>query len=83
MPTNRKRKSRIGQHTQLEQDIIGLLLYGTKPQKDSPAWPLYVDRHFDDKKKIKATWREHGPDLMKLWKRPRRPWAEEVLSDAV
>lgn len=80
MATNRNRRGRTGEHTALDNSIVDLLLYGTKPDKNTPAWTLYLDRHFDDKYKIKAAWKEHGPELMKMWQGPGVPWAEAILS---
>jgi hypothetical protein len=78
MPTNQKRKSRTRTSIQLDETVKRVLLYGEEPkERNTPAWSLYVARHFDDGPEIYlAAWRQHGAALLK--ENPR-PWIMEYL----
>lgn len=79
MPTNRKRLSRRPMIIMLDETIREFLLTGEKPERETPAWDLYVSRHFkNDVDQIGNAWLQHRdsllPDFIK--KSPcTRPWA--------
>jgi hypothetical protein len=84
MPTNRTRRTRTRQSIGLDDTIKVFLFSGKKPERDTPAWDLYVSRHFDGMTKIRAAWEEHREFLLKEWKkagRKGRPWAARMFGN--
>jgi hypothetical protein len=86
MGTNRTRRKRTSESIKLDESIIEYLLYGTKPEKDTPGWELYISRHFEGHTGIiKKAWLEHRGTLLKEWSAAGRrgmPWAERILNNA-
>lgn len=81
MPTNRTKRARNKKDLIMDPSIIEYLLTGEAPGQDTPAWRLYHERIFDDVHcEICRLWLQHGPELLKRWKGPGRPWAEDQLN---
>lgn len=83
MGTNRTRRVRTREHTKLDDSTINVLLFGTKPERGTPAWEIYVSRFFGHDE-IKKAWDEHRDHLMKIWKdsgRHGQPWALTVMNN--
>jgi len=46
---------------------------------DAPGfWEAFDIRY--DREKLAAAWEQYGPDLLREWDGPGRPWAEGVLN---
>ena len=77
MPTTRVRRKRVCEIVPLDETIERYFFTREKPKEDTPAWDLYVSRHFDQGAEIERVWQQHRKFLLKKWKsegRKLKPW---------
>ena len=77
MATNRQKRTRISNSTQLDESIEEFFRTGTC-DRDTPGWALKTSRFFDQGKEIARAWTEHREFLKAKWRKEKRtgtPWA--------
>ncbi len=83
MGTNRTRRARINQSIKLDESLKNYLLFGEKPERHTPAWETYVNRHFEGLSgSIRAAWHEHRAFLIREWRAAGHsglPWAGSII----
>ena len=70
MATNRTKRKRISNSTQLDESISEFFRTGTC-ERDTLGWALKTSRFFDQGAEIATVWAEHGDYLLAKWKREK------------
>ena len=68
MTTKRKSRNMRIEPIPLDETIIQFFFSGEKPERGTPAWSLYISRHFDWGEKIRVAWLQHKKFLLRKWK---------------